>query len=85
MDTSFHLKHFQSEMSSLQSDDHGSESADEDFQPDNESEESDESDNDGDDGDDGEVERGLKCIFDASTLSKIHMCLSDATIPSWIE
>jgi hypothetical protein len=47
---------------------------DEDFQPDDESDSEDEC-----------TDEGVKCIFDTAEMSKIHACLSDVVIPSWIE
>jgi hypothetical protein len=32
-----------------------------------------------------EIPQNANCIFDANSLSKIHKCLADAVIPSWME
>jgi hypothetical protein len=76
-DTPLHLKRLQYENSLLSSDVGSNDSDDEDFCPDNESDE--------DNISDSETVEKTVCIFDPVTLSKIHACLSDAVVPSWID
>jgi hypothetical protein len=79
-DTPSHLKRFHSQESDQVSHDGSSGSPDEDFWPDSESDSDDEN---IDENIDDEKEK-VKCIFDATTMSKIHACISNVVIPSWI-
>lgn len=81
IDTPSHLRRLRSEASThinpvsnnVEVDEHD---GDGDFQPDDESDE---------ECADDFWDSDATCIFTASQLSKIHACLSDAVIPSWIE
>ena len=80
-DTPIHIKHLHSE-TFLSSDSASgctnSTGDDDDFQPSDDSDEGEDEDKDVDEA------RSL-CVFDAAMLSKIHMCIAEAVIPSWID
>jgi hypothetical protein len=81
-DSPSHLKRLHSETSfftSQNSNSSGDSQNDGDFQPDEESDE--------EDTEDLETFESWKatCIFDTATLSKIHACISNTVIPSWVQ
>ena len=80
-DTPSHLSRMRSETLILENP-NDSDPEDIDFQPD-----SDESDNDSYDFQDNKVDDSWKltCVFTTAELTRIHACLSDAIIPSWVE
>jgi hypothetical protein len=73
LDTPFHPKHQHSESSMESTDEDEDSITDEDFQPDSDS----------DDEDDEEASE-QNTIFDGDALSKIHECIDNAVVPTWI-